>query len=115
MQTYLDNKENNRKQPQSVKMIVMTRGISIGKPLNQFLDRLLLKSELQEMPKLILNKQVSLVYLKIHILHRYKDSQATHTHHYPTNNQLDKASLEFLHHNSILDYQDQIVFNSQYI
>lgn len=73
MQTYLDNKENNRKQPQSVKMIVMMRGIGIGKPLNQFLDLLHLKSELQEMPKLILNKQVSLVYLKIHMLHRYKD------------------------------------------
>ena len=73
MQTYLDNKENNRKQPQSVKMIVMMRGIGIGKPLNQFLDLLHLKSELHEMPKLILNKQVSLVYLKIHMLHRYKD------------------------------------------
>jgi len=73
MQTYLDNKENNRKQPQSVKMIVMMRGINIGKLLNQFLDLLHLKSELQEMPKLILNKQVSLVYLKIHMLHRYKD------------------------------------------
>ena len=73
MQTYLDNKENNRKQPQSVKMIVMMREIGIGKPLNQFLDLLHLKSELQEMPKLIRNKQVSLVYLKIHMLHRYKD------------------------------------------
>jgi len=115
MQTYLDNKENNRKQLQSVNMIVVLRGKSLLKSLNRILDHLHLKSELQEMPKLILNKQVSLAYLKIHMLHHYRDLEATHTHHYPTNNHQGRVSLEFLHHNSILDYQDQIVFNSHYI